>query len=137
MRNFLRLLIVVGLLLAGFIYWERKFLDSLERSVIYDDKRLAEFLKTLSYPIETTPIIGFCRVGGSSRGYTYQYCVTRDIGSPSCPSGSLTLLYLEPRSKLSFVSREFHDIEPKYRVEILNFDEDGTVCNWRRKSENG
>jgi hypothetical protein len=117
---------------GGFLVAERMFLASLRDSVIHDDQKIAEFLKTLSYPIKIRPSFGFCKEGGQSWGYTYQICVYSGSTPPSCPSDSYLLQYLGPQGMLSLFSKGYHDSELQFRVPIVTIDKDGDICADRR-----
>ena len=122
-------LLVLGVILVGAIATERVFLSRLEYSVIHDDARLAEFLKSLHYPMTIQSGRGFCRIGGTRLGYTYKFCLAYRGNPLGCPSGTVTLEYLGPQGRLSMFSDSYHDSETVFRREILSFDRDGNICS--------
>ena len=117
---------------GGFLVAERMFLASLRDSVIHDDQKIAEFLKTLSYPIKIRPSFGFCKEGGQSWGYTYQFCLHSGTIPPSCLAETYEVQYLGPQGKLSLLFKSYHDNEPQFRESFANIDEHGKICADRR-----
>lgn len=86
MKGSIKVLVAIGEILFGAFAAERVFLSRLQYSVIHDDSRLDGFLKSLHYPIWVEPGFGFCRFGGSSWGYTYQFCLSSVVIPRGCPS---------------------------------------------------
>lgn len=129
MKTKSRILFALVGLFVGAIVAEQLFLAHLQYSVIHDNARLRAFLKSHHYPILVEPGFGFCRVRGTSWGYTYQLCLSSRGNPPGCTFGSLTLEYLGPQGRLSVIPKDYHDRETPFRIAILNIDRDGNICS--------
>ena len=132
MKTSSKILIALGGLFLGAVAGERIFLSNLQDEIIHDDAKIKSFLGRLSYPIQMKPSFGFCRIGRSRWGYTYQLCVY-SATSASCPLDSYRVQYLGPQSHISLISKEYYEMELQFRVPILTIDKDGVICRDARK----